>query len=490
MKTILSTRSSRLIASPQGTVGTTSRKLMGTKRAKIRVSAPNERNLATSFHGQVREPKMFSAGAIRFALITALAATLLLQASAAPVEPGFTPLFDGETLNGWTLTGGTGHGYVVKDNTVICPADGGGKLFSEKEYSNFIFRFEFKLSESGNNGIGIRAPLTGETHYQGMEIQVLHDDGTQYRDGLRSAQYHGSVYDVVSAKRGSLKAPGEWNTEEILAHGRHIRVTVNRQVIVDTNLNDVSDTETLQRHPGILSSRGHIGFLGHNSHVEFRNIRIMELSADQADNTPPPNFTALFNGVDLAGWKGLVGDPPKRAKMSAAELAEAQEQADREMRDHWRIKDDALVFDGKGKSLCTAKDYADFELWVDWKILPKGDSGIYLRGSPQVQIWDSTDSASARNRLGSGALYNNQKNPSDPSKLADKPIGEWNSFHILMVGEKVHVFLNDELVVNNVTMENYWERNNPIYPTGQIELQNHGNTLYFKNIYVREIPRH
>ena len=143
-----------------------------------------------------------------------------------------------------------------------------------------------------------------------------------------------------------------------------------------------------------------------------------------------------------------------------------------------------MEFDGKGKSLCTAKAYGDFEMFVDWKIKAKGDSGIYLRGSPQIQIWDT-----AMWPEGSGGLYNNTKNPSKPLKCADKPIGEWNSFYIKMIGERVTVKLNGVLVVDNVVLENLWERDKPIYPTGQIELQNHGNTLWFKNVYIREIPR-
>jgi hypothetical protein len=205
-----------------------------------------------------------------------------------------------------------------------------------------------------------------------------------------------------------------------------------------------------------------------------------------ADNTPPEGFVALFNGRDLTGWKGLVANPPKRAKMSAAELAEAQEAADRRMREHWKAEDGALVFDGKGDSLCTARDYGDFELLVDWKILPKGDSGIYLRGSPQVQLWDPEVSAPEKG-IGSGGLFNNQKHPSRPAASADKPVGEWNSFRIRMVGDRVSVWLNEKLVVDGVVMENYWERNKPIYPSGQIELQNHGNTLYFRNIYLKEL---
>jgi hypothetical protein len=210
-----------------------------------------------------------------------------------------------------------------------------------------------------------------------------------------------------------------------------------------------------------------------------------------ADNTPPEGFVALFNGKDLTGWKGLLAgpndNPIKRAALPPEKLAEEQKKADDNMRAHWKVEDGALVFDGKGRSLCTAKDYGDFEMFVDWKILPKGDSGIYLRGTPQVQIWDTALDNGAH--VGSGGLYNNQKpeNPSKPSKKADKPVGEWNTFRIKMVGEKVTVHLNGELVVDNVTLENYWDRKQPIFPTGQIELQNHGNTLWFKNIYIKEL---
>jgi hypothetical protein len=153
------------------------------------------------------------------------------------------------------------------------------------------------------------------------------------------------------------------------------------------------------------------------------------------------------------------------------------------MRAHWKVQDGALVFDGKGRSLCTAKDYGDFEMYVDWKILPKGDSGIYVRGTPQIQIWDPGHEKG----VGSGGLFNNQKNPSKPTETADKPIGEWNTFWIKMVGDKVWVKLNGKLVVDGVPLENYWDRKAPLPATGQIELQNHGNTLWFKNIYIKEL---
>ena len=204
---------------------------------------------------------------------------------------------------------------------------------------------------------------------------------------------------------------------------------------------------------------------------------------DAEDNSPPEGFVALFNGKDLSGWKGLVADPKKRAELTPDQLQQAQVAADAKMRDHWSVVDGMIRYDGMGghNHLCTTKDYGDFELLVDWKINKGGDSGIYLRGSPQVQIWDRED--------GSGGLYNNMKHPSKPSTVADKPVGQWNTFRIRIVGENVTVHLNDQLVVDNVVMENYWEREKPIYPTGQIELQSHGSELLFKNIYLREIPR-
>jgi HEAT repeat protein len=195
-------------------------------------------------------------------------------------------------------------------------------------------------------------------------------------------------------------------------------------------------------------------------------------------------FVPLFDGRSLDGWKGLVADPPARARMTPAELASAQAAADEKMRAHWKVEGGVLVFDGKGDSLCTRRDYADFELLADWKIEKGGDSGLYLRGSPQVQIWDPD-----ANPVGAGGLYNNEKGPSKPSEKADRPVGEWNSFRVVMIGDRVTVYLNDKLVVEDTVLENYWERDKPIYPSGQIELQAHGNPLWFRNLYVREIPR-
>jgi hypothetical protein len=201
-------------------------------------------------------------------------------------------------------------------------------------------------------------------------------------------------------------------------------------------------------------------------------------------------FTPLFNGTDLTGWKGLVGNPKTRAAMSAEALTAAQATADAGMREHWSVVDGGLRFDGQGQSLCTARDYGDFELYVDWKIHAGGDSGIYLRGSPQVQIWDTAHRAFFRHGAenGSGAFWNNRDHPRFPAAKADRPVGEWNAFFIRMVGERATIVLNGQTVVDDVVMENVWDRALPIYPRGQIELQNHGNELFFRNLFIREIP--
>lgn len=415
---------------------------------------------------------------------------ILLPCALPGADDGFTSLFDGKSLNGWKIMGKTGQGYGVEEGRIFCAKGSGGRLFTEKEYADFVFRFEFKLEPGSNNGLGIRSPLEGDPAFVAMELQILDDSSPKYGK-LRPEQYHGSLYDVVAAERGALNKPGEWNQQEVTCIGRKVKVVLNGKTILDADINKVTDPAKIAKHPGLFRDRGHIGFLGHNDYIEFRNIRIKEITAPEKDNTAPEGFAALFNAQDLTNWKGLLAgpndNPAKRAKLSPEELQRAQAAADENMRKHWKVEDGALAFDGKGRSLATAKDYANFELLVDWKILPKGDSGIYLRGTPQVQIWDPNDGGGNKRKLGSGGLFNNQKNPADPLKTADKPIGEWNRFRIIMVGEKVHIYLNNELVVNNTTLENYWERDKPIYPTGQIELQNHGNNLWFKNIYIREL---
>lgn len=190
-------------------------------------------------------------------------------------ETGFVPLYNGKDLTGWQ---GNLTGYVPEADgqLVVVPARGNGNLYTEKEYANFVLRFEFKLTPGANNGLGIRAPLTGDVAYTGMELQIL-DDGHEKYKNIQPWQRHGSIYGIVPAKTGSLKPAGEWNQQEVIADGRHITVKLNGETIVDANLDDVKDEEVLKKHPGMQRPKGHIGFLGHGDPLAFRNIRIKEL---------------------------------------------------------------------------------------------------------------------------------------------------------------------------------------------------------------------
>lgn len=216
-------------------------------------------------------------------------------------------------------------------------------------------------------------------------------------------------------------------------------------------------------------------------------VRRAASEAIESMNLPDDEmFEPMFNGKDLEGWQGLVGNPISRAGMKPKELAARQKEANDRMLENWSVRDGMIWFSGKGDNLCSVKEYGDFEMFVDWRITRDGDSGIYLRGTPQVQIWDTSRTDDGA-EVGSGGLYNNQKNPSVPLTVADNPVGEWNTFRIIMTGERVSVWLNGELTVDNVIMENYWDRSIPIFPTGPVELQAHGTDLAFRDIWIREI---
>jgi hypothetical protein len=212
------------------------------------------------------------------------------------------------------------------------------------------------------------------------------------------------------------------------------------------------------------------------------------------DNKPPEGFVPLFNGENLDGWQGNI-DMKQRVELSSEKQAELLAQRTKTARQHWTVKDGVLACDGMGGvSLQTIKDYRDFELMVDWKIAKRGDSGIYLRGQPQVQIWDSdnlADNLKADWGKGSGGLWNNPEGDKakQPLKKADKPVGEWNRFHIVVRGSEVTVKLNSELVVDKGKLINYWFPNKPTPAVGPIELQLHGDPLWFKNIYVKELKK-
>ncbi|WP_235009730.1 3-keto-disaccharide hydrolase [Algoriphagus boritolerans] len=190
---------------------------------------------------------------------------------------GFTPLFNGKNLEGWI---GNKTSYQAKDGMIVIEPNGGGggNLFTEKEYGDFILRFEFQLTPGANNGLGIHAPLEGDAAYAGKEIQILDNEAEKYA-GLKAYQYHGSVYGVIPAKRGFLKPAGEWNQQEVIVQHPKIKVILNGAVILEGDYLEASRNGTLdgKDHPGLKRSSGHIGFLGHGDVVRFRNIDIKEL---------------------------------------------------------------------------------------------------------------------------------------------------------------------------------------------------------------------
>jgi hypothetical protein len=215
-----------------------------------------------------------------------------------------------------------------------------------------------------------------------------------------------------------------------------------------------------------------------------------------AQSAPPAGFTSLFNGRDLSGWRGRQQDysPYEEATLSKDARAAKQVAWNADRDQHWRVDPAAheIVSDGHGVFLATDKDYADFELFVDWKIVARnGDSGVYLRGFPQVQVWDPDNPGDVNNGAprGSGALWNdNADNPGKwPLVKADNPIGEWNSFRIRMVGNRVWVWLNGKQTVDGQVLDNYFDRAKPVLPSGPIELQTHGSEIRFRNIYIRDI---
>jgi hypothetical protein len=228
-------------------------------------------------------------------------------------------------------------------------------------------------------------------------------------------------------------------------------------------------------------------------------VALLAGPSSAADPAPPQGFTALFNGKDLAGWHGWAihergtGAPDALTKLTPEERQKKVEAWTADAKKHWSVENGELVNDGHGAYLATDKDYGDIELLIEYKTVAKADSGIYLRSTPQVQIWDTTKEGGKWDigaDKGSGGLYNNAKGSPGQSPLvhADRPFGEWNKFRILQVGERTTVYLNDKLVVDHARMDNPWKKGEPLAKSGKVLLQTHGGEIRWRNVFVREIP--
>ena len=223
------------------------------------------------------------------------------------------------------------------------------------------------------------------------------------------------------------------------------------------------------------------------------SLFVQGMSADAAElNVPPKGFKALFNGKNLSGWYGWsTKNPEDLWSMSADDQAAYKKKSLEDVNQHWSVQDGILVNDGHGLYLTSEEEFSNFELLIDYKTVPKADSGIYLKAVPQVQIWDFTEEAKfgIGADKGSGGLWNNSKGAKgkDPLVRADKPFGEWNSFRIRQIGSRTWVWMNGKLLVDNAIMENYFDRSRPLFPQGPIQLQTHGGEISWRNVFVREI---
>ena len=211
------------------------------------------------------------------AMLAGISADSACAADKDKSEKGFTQLFDGKTLDGWV---GSKDSYKVEDGAIVCIEGSSGNLLTEKEYENFILRFDFRLTPGANNGLGVHCPMRakGNLHLDGTEIQILDETAEKFKD-IKDYQHHGSVYGIAPSKPGHLKPVGEWNSQEVTCDGRNIKVLLNGVTIVDANLDEATKNGTLdgQEHPGLKLTKGHIGFLGHGDRIEARNIRIKQL---------------------------------------------------------------------------------------------------------------------------------------------------------------------------------------------------------------------
>jgi len=429
------------------------------------------------------------------ATLTAAAAAGFSAEPIAPLGPlpkpdadGFSSLFNGKDTSGWI---GSTKGYPVIDGVMVCQKKGGGNLYTRWRFADFHYSFDFKLTAGANNGLGIRVPPRGNPAHACMELQILDNSAPKWAR-LKPYQYHGSIYGLVPAKRGALKPVGQWNHQEVIADGTKIKVILNDQAIIDADLSKIT-IPAKGYCANALRPAGHLAWAGHGAEIHFKNMKIKPLDtyARGPHNVPPAGFTALFNGKDLSGWRGRPHlAPAKEAAMTGAQKAAQQATWDQSVARDWKVADGQIINGGRGVYLTTGKDYGDFELLIDYRTVPKADSGIYLRANPQVQIWDYTQAGGKWKHgadKGSGGLWNNKKNGRWPAVLADKPFGLWNRMRITLVGDKVTVHLNAEKIVDAVTMENFFDRGKPLPTRGPIQLQTHGGEIRWRNIFIREI---
>ena len=395
------------------------------------------------------------------------------------------PLFNGKDLSGWVQKNGYAQ-FRVDGNTIVGSTAVGSPnsfLCTQKDYTDFELQFEVQVDDALNSGVQFRSRSlasqdNGRVFGPQVEIEAspgeagyIYGEGTN-RGWLSPDQQARSVF-----------RNGEWNHYFLRVEGSRFTTWVNGELI-----EDISDAASAPS--GFIGLQVHgIGEDKAPCQVRWRNIAIRELARDYLVDHPPQGFQVMFNGTDFSG---LHGRPHLDPREFASKTDEEKKAWNDDMAKHWKVVDGVLVNDGEGVYATTNQNFGDFELYVQYKTLAKGDSGIYLRGNPQVQIWDPTFEGNKKigAHLGSGGLWNNSPDApgKDPLVLADNPFESWNQLRVRLIGERCSVWLNGQLVVDHARMENYFDRKLPLFASGPIQLQTHGKEISWKSFFIREIP--
>jgi hypothetical protein len=407
----------------------------------------------------------------------------------APVMPsadsaGWQSLFNGQDLKGWVQRNGWAQYRIEGDSILGSTAKGSPNSFlcTEKDYHDFELRFEVKVDNALNSGVQFRSRSiasrdNGRVHGPQVEIEAspgeagfIYGEGTD-RGWLSPDQQAKSVF-----------KNDQWNQYVVRAQGARYTTWINGELI-----EDISDAASPAS--GFIGLQVHgIGADQAPCEVRWRNIFVRELEQGYLVNQVPAGFVELFNGKDFEGWHGRPHLDPREF---AAKSDEQKKAWDEDLAKHWKVADSLLVNDGEGVYATTNKEYGDFELYLQYRTNARGDSGVYLRGNPQVQIWDPTFEGNKKIGAdkGSGGLWNNKPDMpgKDPLVLADNPFGAWNQLRVQLIGERCTVWLNGQLVVDHARMLNYFDNNLPLFPKGPIQLQTHGQEIAWKSIFLREI---
>jgi len=434
---------------------------------------------------------------IRLLLLLPLLTACTAPGTGSGTDDDFVDLFNGKDLSGWVNVNGADDTWTVRDGMIVCNGKPTGVMRTERMYRNFIAEFEYKhMVTGGNAGFFVWSdpiPARGVPFTRSIEVQVIDgwetDNWTSHGDvfaihgaTMRPDRPHPAGWERCLPSERRANGTGEWNHFRITAVDGTIKLAVNGKVV-----------------SGGYDIRPRLGYLcleSEGSEVFFRNLKIRELPAklrlgDDFTAEQARGFQSLYNGRDLDEWD-----------------------ANPDNQGHWKSEDWRLTYDGKATDLWSEKEYGDFEMIVDWRwtgeakdvevpvvlldgsvkkdaagkdvmqmVKEAGDSGIYLRGSSksQVNIWCWP--------IGSGEVYGYRTDGSmseevragvTPSENADAPIGEWNRFHITMVGDRLTVVLNGKTVLSGAQLPGVDAR-------GKIALQSHGSPLEFANLFIREL---